>query len=364
MEQQIRFCTAPDGVRIAYAIVGNGPPLVRASTYLTHLEYDLDSPVWRHWLTDLGAHYTLIRHDQRGCGLSDRNIDELSIDAWVSDLETVVDTLGLERFALLGPSQGGAVAVAYASRHPEKVSHLVLYGAYVQGRFNRNPTQQQLDEAHTMLSLMKVGWGKDNPAFRQVFTTLFMPEGTPEQISWFNELQRTSTSPENAIKMETAFYHIDVSHLAPKVTAPTLVLHARDDAMVDFEWGRQLAAMIPNARFVPLDSKNHLLLEHEPAWQRFLDEILDFFSPEGTELFHPQHQTVPLQLTDELTNREGQVLDLIAQGFSNNQIAERLFITPKTVRNHVSNIYSKLQVANRAQAIVKAREAGIGRNRL
>ncbi len=355
MEQQIRFCTAPDGVRIAYATVGNGPPLVRASTYLTHLKYDLDSPVWRHWLTGLGAHYTLIRHDQRGCGLSDRDIDELSMDAWVRDLETVVDSLGLERFALLGPSQGGAVAVAYASRHPEKVSHLVLYGAYFQGRFNRNPTQQQLDEAHTMLNLMKVGWGKDNPAFRQVFTTLFMPEGTPEQINWFNDLQRISTSPENAVKMETAFYRIDVSHLAPKVTTPTLVLHARDDAMVDFEQGRQLAAMIPNALFAPLDSKNHLLLEHEPAWDRFLTEVRNFI-----DLDEPEPEIFQQPFAD-LTKREIEVLELIAQGLNNAQIADSLCISPKTVRNHITNIFRKLQVADRSQAIVLARDAGLGR---
>lgn len=283
------------------------------------------------------------------------------MDAWVRDLETVVDTLGLKRFSLLGPSQGGAVAIAYAVRHPERVTHLVLYGAYARGRFHRTPTQEQFEEAQAMLNLMRVGWGKDNPAFRQVFTTLFMPEGTPEQMNWFNDLQQISTSPENAVKMETAFYNINVSDLAPKVTIPTLVLHARDDAMVAFEEGRQLAAMIPNARFVPLESKNHLLLENESAWQRFLNEILDFTSTEAAEFFHPQPKAVPLQLTDDLTNRESQVLDLIAQGFNNKQIAERLYISPKTVRNHVSNIYSKLQVANRAQAIVKARKAGMGR---
>jgi pimeloyl-ACP methyl ester carboxylesterase/DNA-binding CsgD family transcriptional regulator len=363
MKQQIRFCVSPDGTRLAYATVGEGPPLVRASTYLTHLEYDWNSPVWRHWLTDLAQHYTLIRHDQRGCGLSDWDVKELSMDAWIRDLETVVDTLDLERFPLLGPSQGGAVAIAYAVRHPERVSHLVLYGAYARGRFHRTPAQKQFDEAYTLLDLMKVGWGRDNPAFRQVFTTLFMPEGTPEQITWFNDLQRISTSPENAVKMETAFYYIDVSDLLPKVTVPTLVLHARDDAMVAFEEGRHLAAMIPNARFVPLESKNHLLLESEPAWQRFLDEVIDFTSTAVTEFSVPPHKAVPLQLTDELTNRENQVLDLVAQGFNNKQIAERLFISSKTVRNHVSNIYSKLQVANRAQAIVKAREAGMGRGR-
>lgn len=362
MKQQIRFCKSKDGTRIAYATVGEGPPLVRASTYLTHLEYDKNSPVWRHWLTGLGRHFTFIRHDQRGCGLSDWDIRTLSIDAWVEDLEAVVDSCGLERFPLFGPSQGGAVAIEYAVRHPEKVSHLILYGAYARGRFHRTPTQQQADEANTLLELMKIGWGKDNPAFRQVFTTLFLPGGTPEQVNWFNELQRITTSPENAVKMETAFYNIDVSRSAPKVSAPTLILHARDDAMVDFEQGRKLAALIPNAFFVPLEGKNHLLLEDEPAWERCLDEIVQFVSANPTEATASAPSTfVPLQLAGELTRREREVLELIAQGLDNGRIARRLSISPKTVRNYVTNIYSKLQVSSRAQAIVKARRSGLGR---
>lgn len=361
MKQQIRFCTSHDGTRIAYATVGEGPPLVRASTYLTHLEYDKTSPVWRHWLTGLGRHFTFIRHDQRGCGLSDWTIRELSINAWVQDLEAVVESMGLERFPLLGPSQGGAVAIEYAVRHPEKVTHLILYGAYARGRFHRKPSQEQSEEAKAMLDLMKIGWGKDNPAFRQVFTTLFMPEGTPEQINWFNELQQKTTSPENAVKMETAFYNIDVSKSAVKVSVPTLVLHARDDAMVDFEEGRQLAATIPDARFVPLEGKNHLLIESELAWERCLNEIVNFISSEPVEAPLSPIKTVPLQLDEALTKREREILELIAQGYDNNQIAKRLTISPKTARNHVSNIYSKLQVNSRAQAIVKARQAGIGR---
>ncbi|MDX1416137.1 MAG: alpha/beta fold hydrolase [Candidatus Promineifilaceae bacterium] len=362
MKQEIRFGMSYDGTRIAYAIHGQGYPLVRASTYLTHLEYDWNSPVWRHWLTDLGRHFTVIRHDQRGCGLSDWTIDNPSMNDWVADLETVVNSLDLERFALLGPSQGGSVAIEYAVRHPERISHLILYGAYGQGRFHRSPASEQKQEAEILLDLIRVGWGRDNPAFRQVFTTLFIPEGSPEQIEWFNDLQRITTSPENAVKMETAFYHINVSKSAQKVRTPTLVLHSREDAMVTFEEGRQLAALIPGARFVSLESKNHLLLAEEPAWEHFLNEVVEFISFENLAPVPYQSETTPLHHLDTLTKRESEVLELIAQGFDNQQIANRLFISQKTARNHVSNIYSKMGVDNRSQAIVAARQAGFGRN--
>lgn len=363
MKQHIRYCTSADGVRIAFAVHGTGYPMIRASTYMTHLERDWNSPVWHHWLTDLGRHFTLVRHDHRGCGLSDRDVDEFSMEAWVGDLDAVVNTLGLERFALLGPSQGGSVAIEYAVRHPDQVSHLVLYGAYARGRFHRTPSREQLDQAQAMLDLIRVGWGKDNPAFRQVFTTLFMPEGTPEQISWFNELQRISTSPENAARMEAAFFGINVSESAPRVTAPTLVLHTRDDAMVDFEEGRQLAAMIPGARFVPLESRNHLLLAGEPAWRQFVDEVVAFVSSDATAASAPMNGAAGWPSMGELTRREVEILELLAQGLSNRRIAERLGVSEKTVRNHTSNIYSKLQVSNRGEAIVLVRDAGLGRSR-
>lgn len=360
VRQRIHFCTAPDGVRLAHATAGDGPPLVRVSTYMTHLEYDWDSPVWRHWLGDLSRHHTLIRYDQRGCGLSDRNVADFSIEAWVRDLETVVDSLGLERFALLGPSQGGAVAIAYANRHPHRVSHLILYGAYLQGRFRRAPSPADLREGQALIDLMRAGWGRDNPAFRQVFSTLFMPEGSPEQIGWFNELQRLSTSPENAARIERTVYGIDVRDLAPKVRVPAMVLHARGDAMIPFEEGRRLAAMIPGARFVPLVSNNHLLLADEPAWRDFLTAVEGFLEERGDASPRPETGTRPA-LFDTLTPREWDVLEEMARGFDNGQIAERLGIRAKTVRNHVSNIYDKLRVSTRARAVIAAREAGLGR---
>jgi pimeloyl-ACP methyl ester carboxylesterase/DNA-binding winged helix-turn-helix (wHTH) protein len=274
--QQIMFCRAHDGVRIAYAKSGDlaAPPLVKPANWLTHLERDWNSPVWRHWLTEMGRGHTLIRYDARGCGLSDHDA-EISFESWVRDLEAVVDAERLERFSLLGISQGCAVAIAYAARHPERVDKLVLYGGYTVGRSLRDMSPQQELERTLLQNLIRVGWGRDNPAFRQVFGTLFVPEGTPEQHQWFNDLADTMPV-ENALRVRETTDVIDVRSEAAKVRSSTLVLHARRDAMIPFEIGRQLAALIPGARFVPLDSRNHVLLETEPAWARFVDEVHAF----------------------------------------------------------------------------------------
>jgi pimeloyl-ACP methyl ester carboxylesterase/DNA-binding winged helix-turn-helix (wHTH) protein len=278
VEQRIGFCTAGDGTRIAYAISGAGPPLVKPANWLTHLEHDWESPVWRHWLRELSRDHTLVRHDQRGSGLSDHEVEDLSFAAWVTDLETVVDELGLERFPLFAQSQGCAVALTYAVRHPERVTGLVLYGGYVQGTLKRalTPTQQQ--EAEAMIRVLPLGWGRDNPAFRQFFATMFLPNGTPEQMRWFNDLQRVSTSPQNGVRLRTTASEIDVSDLTGRVSAPTLVLHATGDAAVPFEQGRLMAAAVPGARFVPLESPNHILLEDEPAWTQFVEEVRRFLT--------------------------------------------------------------------------------------
>ncbi len=284
LEQQIRFCTSLDGVRIALATIGSGPPLVKAANWLSHVEFDSRSPVWRHWIRELSRHHTLVRYDERGCGLSDWAIEEFSLDAWVRDLEAVVDALELERFPLLGISQGGPIAIAYAARHPERVSRLILYGSYARGRSHRNPTDREREERELMLRMITVGWGKDHAAFRQVFTSLFIPDATLEQAHWFNELQRVSATPENAASMVSTFDSLDVRALAPGLDTPTLVLHGKGDLRVPFEEGRLLASLIPGARFVPLDSRNHILLESEPAWPRFLREIREFLGVKETRL--------------------------------------------------------------------------------
>jgi pimeloyl-ACP methyl ester carboxylesterase/DNA-binding winged helix-turn-helix (wHTH) protein len=278
LRQQIRFCTAPDDVRLAFATSGAGPPLVKTANWLTHLEYDWDSPVWRHWLTALSADRTLVRYDERGNGLSDRDVADVSFDTWVADLEAVADALGLERFPLFGISQGCAVAVEYAARHPERVTRLVLYGGFPVGRLARAQTPQERAEVEMLIRLMPMGWARDNPAFRQFFAAIFLPEGTPEQWRWFSELQRISTAPEMAVRLRTTSANIDVCDAAQRVRTPTLVLHGTDDAAVPFDEGRRLAALIPGARFVPLDSRNHILLESEPAWGRFLHEVRAFLA--------------------------------------------------------------------------------------
>jgi pimeloyl-ACP methyl ester carboxylesterase/DNA-binding winged helix-turn-helix (wHTH) protein len=280
LEQQVRFCTADDGVRIAYATSGTGPPLVKPANWLNHLDFDWESPVWRHWMTELSRDHTLVRYDERGSGLSDRDVPDLSFEAWVRDLETVVDAMGLERFPLLGISQGCAVAMAYAVRHPERVSRLVLYGGYLQGTIQRARTPEELAHAEMLMRQLPLGWGQDNPAFRMFFAAKFLPEGTPEQTRWFSELQRITTTPEIAVRLRTTGGNINVTDLAPQVRAPTLVLHATGDAAVPFEQGRLIAARIPGARFVSLESRNHILLETEPAWLRFTDEVRRFLAEE------------------------------------------------------------------------------------
>lgn len=287
-EQIIRFCTAPDGTQIAYSIAGDGPPLVKTANYLSHLEADWNSPVWKHLLQAFSKHRTLVRYDERGTGLSDWRPADLSFESWVSDLEAVVDAAGFETFDLFGQSQGGTVAVAYAARHPERVQRLILLGAYARGWLKRDLSEEQREEEETLISLMRVGWGKKNPAFRQFFTVQLMPDATPEQMRSFDEIMRISADPEVAAKLEREMHLTDVQDLAPKVSAPTLIFHARDDASIPFDEGRRLAGLIPNAQFIPLDSRNHILTSSEPAWRQFVNRLYDFLEIESEAEIPPR----------------------------------------------------------------------------
>lgn len=272
VRQDIRYCTTGDGVRLAYASVGSGPPLVKASNWLTHLDFEWGSPIWRHWYAALSRHHRLVRYDERGTGLSQRDVDYGSFDLWVHDLETVVEAAGLDRFPLLGISRGGSIAIAYAVKHPERVTHLVLHGAFAAG-VNHAGTPDEIESHRALSSLLRLGWGLNNPAFCKTFTSRFVPESTPEHEQWFDQLQRMSTSPENAARLLERGADIDVRPLLSQVKAPTLVLHCDRDQAVPTERGRALAAGIPGARYVSLPSANHLLLEEEPAWSLFLEEL-------------------------------------------------------------------------------------------
>jgi class 3 adenylate cyclase/pimeloyl-ACP methyl ester carboxylesterase len=279
-EQEIHFCQTRDGVQLAYSRMGQGPPIVKTGNWMTHLEFDFESPIWRHLYRELSRDHTLFRYDARGNGLSDREVPEVSFEHFVDDLETVVDAAGIDRFALLGISQGCAVSIAYAVRHPERVSHLVLHGGYAVGWSRRARTATEKEAGEAMLTLMRIGWGQENPAFRQMFTSQFMPGATKEQADWFNELQRISSSAADAVRNFLANGDVDVSSILSQVRVPTLVLHSRQEARVPFEAGRRMAAGIPGARFIPLESLNHLILESEPAFARFLEEIRSFLDPD------------------------------------------------------------------------------------
>lgn len=358
MEQEVRFCTAPDGVSLGYATSGKGPPLVRVANWLTHLELDWKSPIWSHWFRELSRDHMLIRFDHRGSGLSDQNVEEQCLEAWVQDLESVVDEVGIEQFPLLGLSQGGAVALTYAARHPKRVSHLIIYGSYSMGNLTDIMPPELKREAKALKEIIEIGWGRrDTEAFHRIFIDLFMPGGSEKEYRYLAELQRKTTDPEMAARLWLAYNQIDVKDLARQVDVPTLILHARSDKLVPFEAGRRLASQIPNARFVPLEGENHILLKNEPAWDRFLAEVRNFIGSSETELVAED----PQKPFPELTPRECEVLGLIAKGLTNDEIADQLYISPKTVRNHNTRIFSKLQVNSRAKAIVLAREAGVGK---
>jgi pimeloyl-ACP methyl ester carboxylesterase/DNA-binding winged helix-turn-helix (wHTH) protein len=294
LRQLIRLCTASDGTRLAYSTVGAGPPLVKAANWLNHLEFEWESPVWKHWIAEMSQRHLFVRYDERGCGLSDWNVTNFSFDAWVHDLETVVDALGVERFALLGISQGGAVAAAYAARHPERVSHLILYGAYARGWQFRGDARE-IEARGALIKLTRLGWGRNNPAFRQIFTTRFVPEAGPAEMQWFDDLQRISASPENAARFMEEFARVDVVPMLSGIRVPTIVFHCDRDAAIPFDEGRLLAAAIPAAKFVPLPSRNHLLLQNEPAWTIFLRELGEFLGWSQEDAPEPRRDNPTLQ---------------------------------------------------------------------
>ena len=340
VNQEVRFCRADDGVRLAWARHGSGPPLLIVSCWLSHLQHDWQSPVWRHFLDDLGDIATVVRYDERGFGLSDWAVEDFSLERRLADLETLVEATGLSRFAVLGMSGGAPVALAYAHAHPERVTRMVLYGAMAAGGL----TQGDSEEEAAFLAMIRAGWARPDPLFRRVFTNAFIPDASEQQMEWMDELQRTSTNTDNAVCSRIARHRTDVSHLLPGITAPTLVLHADGDR-VAAEWGPRLAADIPDARLVLLSSRNHVLLSDEPAWAVFRKEVADFLEPERVN--------VPV---GHLSDREREILLLAAEGLDNSEIAERLTLSVRTVERHFQNIYLKLGLSGRT-----ARAAAVAR---
>ena len=313
---------------------------MRVGTWLTNLEHDWASPVWKHWLTVLGERFTVVRYDDRGSGLSDRSPADISLGAWLADLEAVVDAAGLDRFSLFGMSQAGAIAIAYAHAHPERVDNVIILGGYSRGVLARDPTQKVRDETELAWQMIKVGWGRADPVYRRVFTTAFIPGATEAQMRSFDELQRRSMTPDMALASSRARSTVDVAAAALALTTRTLVLHADGDMAVPFEEGRVLAGQIPGARFVPLHGRNHILLADEPAWFEFIDEVTAFVGEAA-----PGDQP---RVTAPLTTRELDVLRLVADGCSNDEIATRLTVSTRTVERHLSNIYVKLTLSGKS----------------
>lgn len=347
--QQVRYLTASDGTRIAWAASGAGPLIVKGANWLTHLEDDWQSPIWRHWMQFFSSIGRFVRYDERGCGLSEWHPKSLSLERWVDDLRSVIDAARPDGpFTLLGISQGAAACIQYALDHPDRVDRLILYGGYAHGAAKRGTLESQ-QAFKAMIDLARIGWGKSNATFRQVFTSRFIPGGSHEQLQWFNDLCAKTTTGEVVASLLEARAQIDISESLLKVRTPTLVLHARHDEVIPLAEGRLLASAIPDAEFVELDSANHILLEHEPAWQRFREAVLAF--TRGSE---PSEASA----FGTLSTRERQVLALMADGLSNTDIGDRLDISEKTVRNHASHIFDKLGVWSRAQAIVFARDHG------
>jgi len=348
--QHVRFCRSFDGAKIAYAVSGDGPPVVLLPSWLTHLEYQWRSVAWRPWLEALSSRYRLIRFDPRGCGLSDRNVDDISFETWVRDFGAVVDAAGLDRFCVIGTCQGGPTAIEFTARQPERVSKLVLYGTYARGRNHRTTTPQEPEKAKVMLEMMRLGWAQEDHAFMRAFATQFQPGGTMEHLRSWCELQRAATSGTNAVQLTRVMFDVDVRGAAARIACPTLVAHPERDAVAPLEEGRLLAQLVPGARFLLLDTANHFMLPEEPAWKAMVEALHDF---------------LPARVEDagafaELTERERELLHLLARGLDNHQIGAHLEISEKTVRNHVSNIFAKLGVESRAQAIVAAIDAGFG----
>ncbi|HWM07158.1 MAG TPA: alpha/beta fold hydrolase, partial [Actinophytocola sp.] len=338
------------GVGIAYAVHGSGPPLLIDACWLSHLQFDWQSPVWRHYLVELGQIATVIRYDERGHGLSDRGVKNHSLAARVADLEAVADDAGLDRFALLAMAQGGPVAIEYAARHPERLTRIAFYASYAGAQADASPEELELYAAFE--ALIKVGWARPTSEFRRVFSSMMIPGGTEEQMRWIDDLQRMAVDAETAVLARAQRQVTDASGRLPELDLPTLVLHSRGDQMVEFAQSRRLAANIRGARLVALESNNHIVLADEPAWPVFMREVTEFLAPDRV--------SAPTVVADDvasvLSPRELDILRLAAEGRDNDAIAAELVLSVRTVERHLQNAYAKLGLQGRT-----ARTAAVAR---
>jgi pimeloyl-ACP methyl ester carboxylesterase/DNA-binding CsgD family transcriptional regulator len=345
--REIRFCKSSDGVELAMALYGGGPPLVKAATWLTHIELEQTSPVDRQLIETFAPDFRYVTYDARGCGLSQRRVDDVSFEAWVRDLEAVVDALALDKFSLLGISQGAAVAVAYAARHPERVSQLILLGGFATSYFTTGkPDPAVVQEAQTLLKIVEIGWGSDRPAFRQVFVSKFLPDATAEQWREFDALQKATVAPEMAVRYLQTMYSVNVKDLATQVRCPVLALHVKGDQLIYFDQGRRLAASIPGARFVPLEGNNHIPLPQEPAWKVFVNEVASFLGA--------KRNNTPAANKIVLTPRQQDVLARVARGQTDKEIARDLRLSPRTIEMHVAGAMKALGAKTRAEAVARS----------
>lgn len=272
--QTVRFCRSADGTRIAYGLSGTGPPLLRAGHWLTHLDHDWHSPIWRPFLDALGRFATVVRYDQRGTGLSERTVEAFDLDIFVADLAAVADAAGLARFPIYATSQGVPVALEYAARHPDRVSGLILHGGFAKGRLLRSEAERAQGEAY--ITLMRHGWAAEGSQFLQAFASIFIPDGTPEQIRSLVELQRISTGAETAVRLRRTFDSLDVTHRLAEVAAPALVIHGRNDGVHPLAQSMEIAATLPNAELLVLETRNHVIPTHDPVWPEFLAAMQRF----------------------------------------------------------------------------------------